>query len=62
MLLKRTDAASRDVAWHVYYYNRIAKPRLLATSLLVKSASADLQSVILYKVMVYNQPIVTNGK
>ena len=32
MLLKRTVAASRDVAWHVYYYNRRAKPRLLATS------------------------------
>ena len=62
MLLKRTVAASGDVAWHVYYYNRRTKPRLLATSLLVKSASADLQSVILYKVMVYNQPIVTNGK
>ena len=37
MLLKCTVATSRDVAWHVYYSNRRAKPRLLATSLLVKS-------------------------
>ena len=33
MTLKHTYAASRNVAWHVYYSNRRAKLRLLATSI-----------------------------